>query len=55
MEVTTEQAVLNLFWPDDDTKTISYLLSEFTKIHGTEEEAKTHIKRHWPDVSDWSI
>ncbi len=55
MAISTEQAAINKFYPDDDTKTISDVVTEFIKFCSTESSAISSIKGLFPDVSDWSI
>ena len=55
--VTTEQQVINTFWPDDDLKTIEDLINVFTAIDMTREAAIDTIKDFdiFSNVTDWSI
>ena len=53
--MTTEQEVVNKFYPDDNTKTISDIITELNKIYITDSESIKVVKEHFTDVSDWSI
>jgi len=51
----TEQELLNSIWPDDDTKSMSDIITEFRKVCSSDSTAILSIKECFPDVSDWSI
>ena len=51
----TEQEVVNKFYPDDNTKTISDVITEFNRIYTTDSKSIKVIKEYFTDVSDWSI
>ena len=51
----TEQQVVNKFYPDDNTKTISDVVTEFNRIYITDSKSIEVIKEYFSDVSDWSI
>ena len=54
-EITTEQEVLNTFYPNNNTKTMSDVITEFERICTTNSLAISTIKELFPNVSDWSI
>tara|TARA_B100000575_G_C22878779_1_gene512216 strand:+ start:535 stop:714 length:180 start_codon:yes stop_codon:yes gene_type:complete len=58
----TEQDVIDLFFPDDNTKTISDVITHITQLQidngwsdCTETDTKTSLKDNLTDVSDWSF
>lgn len=51
----TEQQVINEFYPNDNTKTISDIVNEFNRIYITDSKSIEVIKGLYTDVSDWSI
>ena len=51
----TEQQVINEFYPNDNTKTISDVINELNKIHITDSKSTEFLKGLYTDVSDWSI
>jgi len=58
MAITTEQEVIDLIYPDDNTKTISDLINFLQSkqtISFTVDEIKTQLKLDFTDVTDWSI
>mgnify|MGYP003130596417 CR=1 FL=1 len=55
MSITTEQAVINKFYPEDNTKTISDIVTELNKIYINDSQSIEVLKESFPDVSDWSI
>tara|TARA_B100001123_G_C15316132_1_gene1026175 strand:+ start:909 stop:1076 length:168 start_codon:yes stop_codon:yes gene_type:complete len=55
MAFTTEQQVINKFYPDDNTKTISDVINELNKIHTIDSKSIEFLKEYFSDVSDWSI
>jgi|TARA_R110001583_G_scaffold25947_3_gene93749 hypothetical protein len=58
MSITTEQAVINKFWPDDDTKTIEDLINVWINDFGSSRKfAISTIKDidSFSNVSDWSV
>ena len=54
-EIVTEQEVINKFYPGDNTKTISDVVTEFNRIYITDSKSIEVIKEYFSDVSDWSI
>tara|TARA_B100000287_G_C20046387_1_gene548507 strand:+ start:78 stop:245 length:168 start_codon:yes stop_codon:yes gene_type:complete len=55
MSVTTEQQVINQFYSDDNTKTISDVVNELNKIHITDSKSIEFLKQYFSNVSDWTI
>ena len=58
MVISTEQAAINKFWPDDDTKTIEDLINVFVDGNNySRTDAITTIKDIdiFSNVSDWSV
>tara|TARA_Y100000593_G_scaffold51107_1_gene96132 strand:+ start:1767 stop:1952 length:186 start_codon:yes stop_codon:yes gene_type:complete len=61
MEISTEQEVIDMFYPNDNTKTISdviQLLKTTQQNHNlnyTEIEIKKEIKSSFTNVTDWSF
>ena len=58
MSITTEQQVIDIFWPDNNTKTIEDLITAFSDgFNCSRESAISHIKDNvkFVDVTDWSI
>ena len=51
----TEQEVINKFYPGDNTKTISDVITELNKININDSNSIKTLKEYFPDVSDWSI
>ena len=58
----TEQDVIDLFFPDDNTKTISDVITHITQLQidngwsdCTETDTKNSLKDNLTDVSDWSF
>lgn len=51
----TEQEVVNKFYPDDNTKTISDVITELNKININDSNSIKTLKEYFTDVSDWSI
>ena len=58
MSVTTEQEVVDVIYPGDNTKTISDLINFLQSTQNltyTLTEIKIQLKLDFPDVTDWSI
>ena len=56
MSASTEQEGLNQIYPNDNTKTISDLITELSNIMNmTESEVKTLLKDKNPQITDWSF
>ena len=58
MSITTEQAVINKFFPDDNTKTIEDVLNIWINdFNSSRTQAITTTKSipDFIDVTDWSI
>ena len=51
----TEQEVINKFYPGDNTKTISDVVTELNKIHITDSKSTEFLKQYFSNVSDWTI
>ena len=54
-EIVTEQEVINKFYPGDNTKTISDVVTELNKIHITDSKSTEFLKQYFSNVSDWTI
>ena len=55
MSITTEQAALNIMFPNDNTKTISDAISGLTNCGVLEDDVKTLLRQQFPNVTDWSF
>ena len=55
MTITTEQEILDSFYPDDNTKTMSDVVTEFKILFHTESKSISSIKLLFKDVSEWTI
>ena len=56
--MTTEQEVIDLFYPNDNTKTISNVIEDLRVLQNgayTTEQSQNEIKSAFPDISDWSF
>ena len=55
MSITTEQAALNIMFPNDSTKTINDVIRGVTNLGVSEDTVKNAIRQSFPDVTDWSF
>ena len=55
MSTTTEQAALNIIFPNDNTKTINDAISGLTNIGISEDDVKSFLRADFPNVTDWSF
>ena len=58
MAASTEQSVVDLFYQNDSTKTISNLIEDLRLVQNgrfTTQQVEDIIKSDFPDVSDWSF
>ena len=61
MVVSTEQEVIDMFYPNDNTKAISDViqflrtLQQNNNVNYTETEIKEEIKSSFTNVTDWSF
>ena len=60
--MTTEQEVIDLFFPDDNTKNITDVITLLTDLQHqngwvecTEDYSKNALKSGLPDITDWSF
>ena len=55
---TTEQELVNGFWPNDSEKTINDLVDTFYEIQSgsiSKSSITSQFKSTWSDINDWSI
>ena len=55
MSITTEQAALNIMFPNDNTKTINDAMRGLTDFGVSEDTVKNLIRQSFPNVTDWSF
>ena len=58
MAISTEQAAINNFYPDDDTKTIEDVINVFVDCIGYSRTVAIDTIKNidiFSDVSDWSV
>tara|TARA_R100000008_G_C3532565_1_gene140118 strand:- start:615 stop:782 length:168 start_codon:yes stop_codon:yes gene_type:complete len=55
MSVTTEQAALNIMFPNDNTKTINAVINNLISMNMSEDDAKSLLRSEFPNVTDWSF
>ena len=58
MIISTQQELINKFYNDDDTKTISDLIEDLRIVQSgtyTTEQVQNQLKLNFPDISDWSF
>ena len=58
MSISSEQQLVNSFWPNDSEKTINDLVDAFYEIQSgsiSKSSITSEFKSIWSDIDDWTI